>query len=108
MQSGRTALFRILVLSTVVLGTLTAEGPAGAATPRTVYVANISTDNVTPIAVATNSPATPITVGDGPIALAITPDGATAYVANTTGGTVTPVTTATNTAGTPIAVGGNP
>ena len=38
---------------------------------------------MTPIATATNTPGTPIKVGRGPQAIAITPDGKTAYVANT-------------------------
>ena len=37
---------------------------------------------MTPIATATNTAGTPITVGVGPDAIAITPDGKTAYVAN--------------------------
>ena len=60
---------------------------------------------MTPIATATNTPGPPIPVGQGPRAIAITPDGKTAYVASWQGGTVTPIATATNTAGTPIEVG---
>ena len=37
---------------------------------------------MTPIATATNTAGPPITVGSGPDAIAITPDGKTAYVAN--------------------------
>ena len=37
---------------------------------------------MTPIATATNTPGTPIQVGQGPRAIAITPDGRTAYVAS--------------------------
>ena len=41
--------------------------------PVTVYVANSSSDTVTPISAATNEPDKPITVGPGPSAIAITP-----------------------------------
>ena len=63
---------------------------------------------MTPIDIATNTADTPITVGNDPVAIAITPDGKTAYVANDISGSVTPIDTATNTAGTPIPVGGDP
>ena len=49
--------------------------------PPTAYVTNFSS-SVTPIATATNTPGTPITVGIQPRGIAITPDGKTAYVAN--------------------------
>jgi DNA-binding beta-propeller fold protein YncE len=62
---------------------------------------------VTPITTATNTAGPPITVGQTPVAVAITPDGKTAYVVNASG-TVTPITTATNTAGPPITVGRDP
>lgn len=55
---------------------------------------------------ATNSPGSPIHVGDLPNAIAITPDGNTAYVANGNDG-ATPIDLATNTPGTPIPVGGS-
>ena len=58
-----------------------------------------------PIRTATNTPGTPITVGQQPEPIAITPDGKTAYVGNTGSDTVTPIRTATDTAGTPITVG---
>ncbi len=49
---------------------------AVAVTPdgATVYVAKVDSDTVTPIAVATNTAGTPIPVGDGPFAVAVTPD----------------------------------
>ena len=46
---------------------------------------------------AANTAGAAIAVGDGPSAIAITPDGKTAFVANTTADTVTPVDLATNT-----------
>jgi YVTN family beta-propeller protein len=63
---------------------------------------------VIPIRTATNTALTPITVGQDPRALAITPDGKTIYVTNYQSGTVTPIRTATNTALAPIKVDGNP
>src|SRR5204863_256315 len=63
---------------------------------------------VTPITVATNTAGTNISVGNGPQAIAITPDGTKAYVANHGSNTVTPITLATNTAGTAITVGTSP
>jgi YVTN family beta-propeller protein len=68
---------------------------------------------VTPIATATNTPGQPITVGPGPFAMAITPDGKTVYVLSIgdcprgcRSGLVTPISTATHTPGKPITVGG--
>ena len=37
---------------------------------------------MTPIATATNKPGRPIKVGDGPLAIAMAPDGKTVYTAN--------------------------
>jgi DNA-binding beta-propeller fold protein YncE len=45
--------------------------------------------------VATNTPGTPIPVGDTPVGVAITPDGTTVYVTNAKDNTVTPITLAT-------------
>ena len=51
---------------------------ANSAARGTVYVVNW-TGGVTPIPVCTNTPGKPIPVGDGPVAIAITPNGRTAY-----------------------------
>ena len=52
---------------------------------------------------------TPISVGQNPWAIAVTPDGKTAYVAsNAASGTVTPIDVATNAPASPISVGSNP
>jgi len=48
------------------------------------------------------------TVGDGPVAITITPDGKTAYTANYEAWTVTPIDVATGARRTPIKVGQNP
>ena len=63
---------------------------------------------VTPISVATGATAPAITVGIGPSAVAVSPDGATVYVTDAGSDSVTPIATATNTAGTPISVGSQP
>ena len=80
---------------------------ANSAARGTVYVVNW-TGGVTPIPVCTNTPGKPVPVGDGPVAIAITPDGRTAYVANENSGTVTPIDTRTNKAGAAIKVGPYP
>jgi DNA-binding beta-propeller fold protein YncE len=98
----------------VVSGSIAAT-PAAAATPPawTAYVVSNSTDAVVPVNTATHAVGAPITVGSGPSAIAIAPDGATAYVAdegttNTSPGFVTPIDLSTNTAGTAIPVGSGP
>jgi YVTN family beta-propeller protein len=71
-------------------------------------VANSGSGSVTPIDTATDTADSPITVGSGPNAIAITPNGQTVYVVNSGSGSVTPIDTATNTAGAPITVGSSP
>jgi YVTN family beta-propeller protein len=80
----------------------------GSASPVIVYVTDIDSGTVTPIAAATDTPGAPITAGSTPYAIAITPNGKTAYVTNVYADTVTPIQLATNTAGTPIPVGSVP
>jgi YVTN family beta-propeller protein len=65
---------------------------------------------VTVIATATNTVVgSPITVGNDPYGVAVTPDGSKVYVANLADGTVTVISTATNTViGSPITVGSGP
>jgi YVTN family beta-propeller protein len=68
---------------------------------------------VTPIHTATGTAGMTIKAGNGPSAIAITPDGQTAYVANdgtgqSPGRTVTPIDTATGTALKAIQVGLRP
>ena len=50
----------------------------------------------------------PIHVGNGPVGIAITPDGSKAYVANQFDNTVSVIATATNTVVTTIGVGSSP
>ncbi len=49
----------------------------------TAYVANFDSDSVSPVDVVSGVAGAPIEVGDGPAAVAITPDAATVYVVNT-------------------------
>jgi YVTN family beta-propeller protein len=99
-----------MALVLLAAGTADAAAPreVSAATPPTAYIANAGSGTVTPISTVTNTAGKPIKIGNGPAAIAITPDGKTVYVANTGSGTVTPISTATNTAGKPIKVGDGP
>src|ERR1039457_3374299 len=80
----------------------------GSPSTSTAYVANIASGTVTPITTATNTAGPPISVGSGPVAIAITPDDKTVYVGNSSSNTVTPIATTTNTAEAPIPVGNDP
>ncbi len=76
-------------------------------------VANFTTDNVTPIDLATGKALAPIPAGPGPAGIAITPDGSTAYVTddgtlNSLADTVTPIDLKTMKPLAPIKVGGGP
>ncbi len=74
-------------------------------------MSRISSDGtVSVIATATNTVVgSPITVGNGPVGVAVTPDGSKVYVANAVGNTVSVIATATNTVvGSPIPVGDDP
>ena len=62
---------------------------------------------VTPIDLQTGKAGSPIPVGNGPLAVAITPGGE-AYVANLDSQSVTPIDVATGTPAAPIAVPGGP
>jgi DNA-binding beta-propeller fold protein YncE len=68
-------------------------------------VVSESSSTVTPIAVATSRPGSPITVGSFPDAIAMSARTGTAYVASFGSDTVTPITIATNTAGRSIPAG---
>jgi YVTN family beta-propeller protein len=96
-------------------------GPEGIAiTPdgTTAYVADSGAvvsgqtgnigNTVTPIDLTTGKALAPITVGNAPESVTITPDGTTAYVANANSQSVSPIDVAANTAGTPVTVQGSP
>jgi YVTN family beta-propeller protein len=70
-------------------------GPASAATG--------SGDTVTPIDLSDDKAQAPLTVGGGPSAIAVAPDGKTVYVLDSNDGTVTPIETAGPTVGVAIA-----
>jgi YVTN family beta-propeller protein len=90
----------------VVLALLVLAGPVQA---RQAFVANLGAGSVTPIDLATNLAAAPISVGTHPASVAIAPDGRTAYVSNELDGTVSVIDTVTDSViGAPIAVGSNP
>lgn len=63
-------------------------------------------DTVTPIDLSTNTALAPITVGNAPVAIAIS--GQTAYVANSGSESVSPINVSTRTAGAAIALDGAP
>ncbi len=77
-----------------------------------VYAVNLNgggTGFVSVINTATNTiVANNIPVGNGPTAIALTPNGSTAYVTNESSNTVTAINTATNTVAATISVGTNP
>ena len=69
---------------------------------------NNADGTVSVITTATGAVAAPITVGNAPTGMAITPDGKHAYVANNADGTVSVITTATGGMSAPITVGSRP
>lgn len=71
-------------------------------------VANSGSHTVSILDLVNNSVLSTITVGNQPVALAVTSGGGTAYVANYGDGTVTKVNLITNTSEATIAVGGQP
>jgi YVTN family beta-propeller protein len=72
------------------------------------YIPNQDDGTVSVINTDTNTVSTTITVGSGPVGVAVTPDGTQAYVTNGGSGTVSVIDTATNTVSTSITVGSNP
>ena len=73
------------------------------------YVTNAVDNTVSVINTATNTVIGLISVGNYPLGIAITPDGARAYVTNAGDNTVSVINTATNTViGSPISVGNFP
>ena len=96
-------------------------GPQGIAiTPngRTAYVADAGAivsgqsgalgSTVTPVDLATGKALRPITVGNAPIGVAISPDGLTALVTNLNSGSVSAIDISNDKVGAPIAVRGGP
>ena len=83
---------------------------AAPASARNAYVANSGSANVSVLNLVTSAPAGTIPVGNGPVDVAITPNGQFAYVTNETDGTVSVIATASNSvvATIPLAVGAKP
>ena len=88
---------------------------AVAVTPnhRLALVTNFTSDNVTPIVLATGKALAPIPAGPGPAGVAVAPNGAKAYVTddgtlNSLGDTVTPIDLKTMKPLAPIKVGAGP
>jgi DNA-binding beta-propeller fold protein YncE len=63
---------------------------------------------VVSVNLATKAVSAPVSVGNAPLAVALSNDGQTLWVANSYSGSVTPITTSTRVAGTPVAVNGAP
>ena len=98
----------VLIVGVALVAQAMLASQAFAATGWTAYVADNNVGLVTPFTTATDTPGTAITVGQYPIAVAITPDGRTAYVSSYGAQSITPINTATGMAGTAIPIGGNP
>ena len=98
--------FMALFAIALAMGLALAASPAEAA--PFLYVANMCDNTVSVIDTATNTVVgLPIPVGNGPFAVAVTPDGTKVYVANTTGN-VSVIHTATKTLVKTVSLGGQP
>lgn len=114
--TGR-ALLTVLVLGSLGLPVFVGlGGEAGAATARqagagTVLVTNLDTNSVSAID-ATTRKVTVISGSsshmNGPLGIAITPNGKTAWVTNSLGTTITPIDLTTLAPGSPVKVGSGP
>ena len=86
----------ILALGAVVANSNSPSSAEGGCAGK-AYVTNQFDDTVSVIDTATNAVVgSPITVGDVPFGIAITPDGTKAYVTNLSADTVSVIDTATN------------
>jgi YVTN family beta-propeller protein len=91
-----------------VVALLSVAGAAQAAAAPTAFVANANANTLTPFDTATNVTGSAVLVGSAPVAVAITPDGASAYVTNSGGNSVSVVNTATRAVTATIPVGNTP
>ena len=98
---GFMALFAIVL----AMGLALAARPAEAA--PFAYVANL-VGTVSVIDTATNTVVATVTVGVGPVAVAVTPDGTHVYVTDARSNTVSVIRTATNTVVATVLVGTEP
>ncbi|MCA1683606.1 MAG: hypothetical protein LC708_00525, partial [Actinobacteria bacterium] len=82
--------------------------PPAQAAPGRAYVTNPDSDRVSVIDTATNTVVNTIPVGDRPVGVALTPDGARVYAVNVGDGTVSVISTASDTVVATVAMGGSP
>jgi YVTN family beta-propeller protein len=87
--------------------TATAELWAAQLAPR-VYVANEGSNSISVIDPLANAVVATIPVGNHPIDIVVSPDGATVYVANAGGNSVSIISAASNTVVKTVTVGSNP
>jgi YVTN family beta-propeller protein len=76
--------------------TISPHVTAGTTRPIRAYVTNVGSDNVSVIDVATNTVVATVPVGNSPLNVALTPDGAFAYVTNSSDRTVSVIDAASN------------
>ena len=97
-------------MGTAPLGlALSAQATPGLLAAGTVVVTNLNTNSITIIAPLTHHATSVAGHGlNGPLGVAITPNGRTAYVTNSLGNTIVPVNLAAGLVGTPIRVGSGP
>ena len=94
----------VLVLLTAPMMSATALAQTS---PR-AYVANNGSADISVIDTASNTVVATVPMGEEPIDVAVTPDGARAYVTNFGGTTVSVINTATNTVVATVPVGAGP
>ncbi len=72
------------------------------------YVTNLETNTVSVVDIGTNTVVATIPVGNGPVGLAVTPDGTLVYISNLEDSTVSVLSTASDTVIATIPVGVEP
>ena len=87
---------------------VTVAGFGPSSPPASGSPISLPAGKVVPINLTSATSGPPITVGVGPLAIAITPNGNEAYVANAASGTVTPINLVTNTPEPGVPVAGSP
>ena len=82
--------------------------PPASASAQTAYLPSATSASVSVLGTTSNRVTATIPVGNGPLGVAITPDGATVLITNTTDGTVSVINGATNTVTATVPVGHQP